>query len=79
MAKRPPAADIQAHMCELAETIARDHFSLTLDFTPGSVRHVETILSEMHLAYVESESDEGMTGIALEFVICQACVTRSTV
>ncbi|QDV61107.1 hypothetical protein [Crateriforma conspicua] len=67
MTKRPAAADIQAHLCELAQTIARDHFSLTLDFTPDSVWHVETILSEMHLAYVESESDEGMTGVALEF------------
>ena len=57
----------KVEMSALAERIAREGFSIHLDYSPESIRQVESILGAMHEDYKSSGSEEGLQGIALEF------------
>jgi hypothetical protein len=46
--------------------VAKD-FGVTLDFSPNSIKHVESILGKFHADYRKTKSGTGLHGIALMF------------
>lgn len=58
---------LQKQFTELAQQIAKEHYSINLDFSHDSIKGVEKILSNTHRQYKETGDEEGLTGIALEF------------
>ncbi len=50
---------LKEELAELAERVAREAFSVELDYSVESVRRVEELLGRMHEEYRRSKSDEG--------------------
>lgn len=59
--------ELQKELTELALQIAKEHYSINLDFSHDSIQQVENILSDIHRQYEETGDTEGLDGIALEF------------
>jgi len=64
--KRNEMKKLRAEMCRLAEQIAHG-FGVKLDYSDGSVKDVERILSEVHDEYCRTGKEDGLRGVALEF------------
>lgn len=59
--------DLQKELTELALQIAKENYSIILDFSHESISDVENILSDIHAQYEQTGDTEGLNGIALEF------------
>ncbi len=57
---------LKEQLAALAVQVAREGFGLYLDYSPGSVRHVEEVLAEAHEDYRRTQDSEGINGLALE-------------
>ena len=58
--------ELQVKMSKFAVDIA-EMFHIRLDYSSRSIKNVEVILSKIHNEYMQSNNDEGLNGIALEF------------
>lgn len=66
--KRQTTAQLRTQLVPLAEQIAATLVPSTpLDYSPQSVQVVERVLALVHEDFVDSGSDDGLRGIALEF------------
>lgn len=64
-----PAEDIEALMQQMnasAHDVA-SNFNKTLDYSDDSIQEVESILSQIHDHYNQSNDDSGLRGLALFF------------
>lgn len=61
-----PMKQLQREMSSLAETVAGS-FGVKLNCAPESIENVENILGMMHEHYCNTQSENGLQGIALEF------------
>ena len=67
MSKSPDAMELKESMSVLAERIASEAFAKRLDYSIESVHEVEAILAVLHDEYINTHSEDGLHGIALEF------------
>ncbi len=67
MSKQLEINQLKDKLSTLAERIAREGFGRDLDYSVESVKEVEKILSAMHDDYMNTRSEDGLQGIAMEF------------
>ncbi len=62
----PELVELRDYLVDQAAKIG-DASGKNLDFSTRSVKHVETILAEIHRDYKRSQDDSGLKGVAIEF------------
>ena len=62
-----PLGELQKNLTELALQIAKEQYSIDLDFSHSSISKVEFILADIHEEYKDTGETEGLKGIAMEF------------
>ena len=63
---KPELNELKTDMVKYALEVGQI-FELNLDFTDNSIKNVEKILSEIHTEYINTQNDEGLNGIAIQF------------